>query len=486
MKNAVVFKKHLQESFQSKQRNIINLEKFLYLENTTNNDIKPTIKLTSPLKDITENVKTFLSEEKNRNLVRDSFGDKFKQERLHSVIHSYVSSKEFLDVYKNKINDLTLDELSTYLVKKIAGLGILESLRDKKTITDINIISWDNIWVDDIYKGEYKTDLSFDSYEDYVELVNKFAFASRKSYSHKQPSFNSAFPQMRVNIVGQDLSNKISTQLRVISKELRYDKDYILETGFANDELNALLELIYPMYSNLISGGTGTGKTEQLRYYAKFLLNKATIMIEDTPETYLDELYPDKPIKMWQNRDTTDDSQDTYGYEYHLRNAMRQNPTYIWLQESRDKESALILEAAETDHIVSTTLHATSAIDAVTRKITLCQKYKEYSDEFYGKRITKAFRFGIHVKRFGKVRRQNEVVEYLGYKNGEVIANRLFEFDETLNKHVLVGKLSEKTWNEILAFRVNLETEEQIKHFEENIKKIECLNPVTEKEMALA
>ncbi|MEK5105054.1 ATPase, T2SS/T4P/T4SS family [Cytobacillus sp. FSL M8-0252] len=437
------------EGLITEQRNVINLERLLY-QKVKDKQIKPKIKFSNKLQDVTNYIKEYLNQEQHRELIRDSFGNKRKQIQLKSVIQTHVSSKEFLSKYSKHISDFSIEEVTEYLVEKITGLDVLQPLTEIDTITDINIISWNNIWVDDIYKGEYRTNISFSSEQDYFELCNRFAYASNKSLSTAKPSIDAVFPYMRVNIVGQDLSPNVSTQIRIISKELRFDEDYIYKTGYANELMINFIKRVFATESILISGGTGSGKTEFLRYFTGYTKPNATIiMIEDTPETYLDELYPEKPIKMWKNREASDNDKKQFGYSYHIRNAMRQNPQYIFLQESRGEESLDILEASETDHIVDTTLHAESAIDTIIRFIVLCQKAYQHPDEYYGKRITNSFKIGVHLKKFNNVRKINQIVEYLGYENGRVIANILFEYDPKLKRHVRKGNMSQKLWNRL-------------------------------------
>lgn len=454
MKNIIPY-----QGLITKEINIINLEKMVY-QKEKEKQIKPKVKFSNQFQQITDHVKNTLNQPDYRELIKDSFGNEHKKSQLRGKIHSLVSSKGFLETYSSLIADYSLDEVTDYLIEKITGLDVLQPLAEIPTITDINCISWNNIWVDDIYKGKYKTDISFENEQEYLELCNRFAFASGKNLSVARPSIDAIFPYMRINIVGEDLSPKTNLQIRIVSKKLRISEELMLNTGYANELMIEFLKKTFATESHLISGSTGSGKTELLRYFTKYTKDNADIiMIEDTPESYMDEIHPEKPIKMWKNREVSDDQKKTFGYSYHVRNAMRHNPDYITIQESRGAESADILEAAETDHIVSTTLHANSAIDCITRFIVLCQKAVHYSSEYYGKRITRAFKIGIHTKRFGKVRKINQIVEYVGYgENDEVKANILFEYDPITEKHHQKDKMSAELWMKLSEHHQNLDS----------------------------
>lgn len=432
--------------------NVINLQKANF-NRDKKRQLRPKVKLHNQLNNaVIEDVKNHLSADTFREIIQDSFGNPNKKNELKAIIHNYVSSKDFLGRYSNQVTQFDFDELSELLVEKIAGLDVLQPLAEIETITDIKCIAYDNIWVDDIYKGKYKTHIQFESHNAYLELCQRFVFASNKPYSISKPSVDAIFPYMRVNIVGKDLSPKVSLQMRKISKLLRYDEKYMLKSGFASKELIELLKKTFGSLSHLILGSTGAGKTEILRYFTRYTKdNGDIIMIEDTPETYLDELYPDKPIQMWRNREGDETERKSFGYRYHIRNAMRQNPDYIFIQESRGEESYDILDAALTGHIVNTTLHSFSVKDGAQRFISLCQRAQNHSDEYYGKLIAGAFKIGIHTERMGKDRVIKEVGEYIGFENGEIIVNPLIKYNDQTGKHEQVGVLSEETWNKLLV-----------------------------------
>lgn len=438
------------EGYNRKSKNIISLEKLTFLKQRGHIE-RPINKHTTQLNpQVIEHIKDYLSKEENRKFMEDAFGSTQKKESLQTFILNYVSSREFLDAYKNKIDDYSLEHIANVLVEKIVGLDALQPLVDVDTITDIKCYSYDNIWADDIYKGKYQTQLKFESKQDYEDLCNRFVYAAGKDYSMSKPSVSAMFPYMRVHFVGKDLSGNITLSIRKVSKELRYDEKYMIDSGFATTDMIELLKKTFSSESHLISGETGTGKTELVRHYAKYTLDdKEIVMIEDTPETYLSELYPDKAIAMWQNRDSNDDDSKNFGYSYHVQNAMRHNVDYIFVQESRGPESFDILDASTSGHITNTTLHSEDALDAVYRFIYLCQRAQHHPNDYYGEMIARGFRIGIHVKRFGKVRKINQIVEYTGFRNGKLEANILVQYNSLKKEHVQLSRLTEKTWERL-------------------------------------
>jgi len=446
---------------ESRKKNHLDMGNLFFLNNSQlNNQTKSRVGDSLDTK-IIDRVREELKTEPYKELIRDAFGDDTKREKLRQEVTKIVSSNDFTEEYKNELKDRKLNQIVSNIIDKIVGLDVLESLRKSPTITDISVNGYDNIWVDDIYKGQYKLDLKFDSEQAYEELLLRLAFASDKVYTYGTPSFDAIFPSIRINVVGHDLSKKPTLQMRLISRELRINKDYIAETEYLNQLGYDILKMTFPIKSHLISGETGTGKTEAMRYFTRYSKPRSTIiMIEDTPESYLDELYPNDKfnIKMWQNREQKGEIKTEFGYGYHLRNAMRQNPDYINLQESRGEEALFVLKAVTTGHIVNTTLHSKSAKGSVERFIDLCQEGQMQDGEIYGKRITSedGFGIGVHIERFGKTRKINEIMEFTGYKNGEAQGNMLLKYNPLTGKHEVIDRMSERLWNELSKYHSDM------------------------------
>lgn len=444
---------------QNREKNRVNIRD-LFFANMQSKIVSSQVSTTLSEK-LLDEVKSSLQNE--TELIRNSFGNDSKKESLRSKILDIVSKPTFLEKYKNELSTRRPKEITNIILEKLVGLDVLEELRKDPNITDTKVIDFDHIRVDHIHKGKYRTNLSFDSMKSYNELLNRFAFASSKPFSQGTPSYDAMFPQMRINVVGYDLAKTPSLQLRSISKNLRINYENMIETGYLNQEMYNLLKLTFGTHSHLFSGETGTGKTELFRYLARYTKPKTDIvMIEDTPESYLDELY-DKDqysITMWKNRESKGDAKSDFGYRYHLKNAMRQNFDYIFMQESRGAEMLDILKALSTGHIVSSTIHGKTAFGAINRAIDLCQEAQMLSNEIYGKRLVgeDGFRIGIHVERFGekRVRKINQIVEYVDYKDGTTIGNVLFEYDEINDIHVQKQPMSERLWRELLSYHKDL------------------------------
>jgi twitching motility protein PilT len=117
----------------------------------------------------------------------------------------------------------------------------------------------------------------------------------------------------------------------------------------------------------LCTGTTGSGKTTTLASMVDHInanRNEHIMTIEDP----IEYLHRDKRSIVNQRELDV----DTLGFSLALRSALRQDPDVILVGEMRDVETiATALTAAETGHLVLSTLHTLDATETVNRIITL-------------------------------------------------------------------------------------------------------------------
>jgi twitching motility protein PilT len=132
----------------------------------------------------------------------------------------------------------------------------------------------------------------------------------------------------------------------------------------------------------LVTGPTGTGKTTTIASMIGHI--NATrrchiVTIEDPIEV----VHEDK-LSIIQQREI---GIDTDSYSNALRHVIRQDPDVIFVGEIRDAESALsAIQAAETGHLVISTLHTIDCMETINRVLDLFppQQAKEVRTSFAG------------------------------------------------------------------------------------------------------
>jgi twitching motility protein PilT len=115
----------------------------------------------------------------------------------------------------------------------------------------------------------------------------------------------------------------------------------------------------------LVTGPTGSGKSTTLAAMISEMSEREPVHIV-TIEDPIEFLFTDKVAAISQREVGT----DTPTFKEALRNAMRQDPDVIMVGEMRDVETIqTVLTAAETGHLVFSTLHTNNAAQTIDRII---------------------------------------------------------------------------------------------------------------------
>ncbi len=134
--------------------------------------------------------------------------------------------------------------------------------------------------------------------------------------------------------------------------------------GMSQDVLAAMNQLIHrPQGMLFVTGPTGSGKSSTLYASLKEILEKDINVstIEDPIEYRLDGA---NQVQINEKAGLT--------FSGALRSLLRQDPDVIMIGEIRDEETAAIaVQAAQTGHLVFSTLHTNDAASAVTRLLDL-------------------------------------------------------------------------------------------------------------------
>ncbi len=123
----------------------------------------------------------------------------------------------------------------------------------------------------------------------------------------------------------------------------------------------------------LVTGITGSGKTTTLAAMIDFMnrtRNEHIVTIEDPVEF----MHEDKKCVISQR----EVGQDSTSFAQALRAALRQDPDVILVGEMRDAETMEVaLQAAETGHLVLSTVHTLNAAESINRIISIFPPHQE-------------------------------------------------------------------------------------------------------------
>jgi pilus retraction protein PilT len=135
----------------------------------------------------------------------------------------------------------------------------------------------------------------------------------------------------------------------------------------------------------LVTGPTGSGKSTTLASLIDWLrrnFNKHIVTVEDPVEYQYDHDMPDPEFpghRILAPSIVTQQEvgRDVYSYRQGLKDVLRKAPHVILLGEIRDREAMeTCMEAAQTGHLVLSTLHTTGAVKTIGRILEMYPKEK--------------------------------------------------------------------------------------------------------------
>lgn len=300
--------------------------------------------------------------------------------------------------------------------------SFLKDLLANPSVTDISYNGQDIYYVDNEY-GRLKSDISIDK-TTAKDFVRQIANLSEKQFSYQNPKIDVSFGKYRFDALHQTVCRKnnqetVSFSIRLASPSLRFGED-----GSLDDLVKELLEILISSHVSIAIGGlTGSGKTELQKYLISIMKEYTrTIVIDNVLE--LDQYVPNKDLDLniWQ----VDEKREDASIQSLVRVALRSNPDWLIVAESRGKEMLDALNSALTGHPIITTIHAfdvnTMPVRMV-RMVMMNEQKMNFEDVFED--ISYHLRFHIYLKRKyqtnGKVLRYISSIAYLNGKKMEEI-----------------------------------------------------------------
>lgn len=392
-------------------------------------DLKKENELTQSEERVLGETKKIISDKK-LELIRGMLSHEYG-ELLMDAMTNEKSASKLKDMVKKRYHAqfnkaFTPDENAEYIVNEMVGTGIIERLiRDDDTITDIE---WDGDHLailsnDEIIIMDGK-DLNID--DEYINrLIQKFVAVNKTEFNRNQALFNGMYGNMRMSATHTETSPYgITFSLRVSKSRLALNESNWL--NFAPQFVLDWLSTVINARANIvIAGETGAGKTE----LQKFLLGFAAptekfYLIEDVQESHLKELYPNR--RLFSTLTTP-----KYSISDHVKHALRNNPEWIIVAETRGEEAYEMLQAILSSHNIITTVHATDARAIPHRFMNMCLSGgSSASEKMLEDDIYRYFDLGMHIKRTthnGKtIRYLSEVVEYNADGTATTVFHQVF------------------------------------------------------------
>ena len=306
--------------------------------------------------------------------------------------------------------------------------GPLQPLLENDDITDISYSNNGQVWLKTLSKGVYRIEnTGIDN-----ALMEKIAFQCSntmgKSFNMANPFLDAESAELRMNFVHDSIAkNGIAVLIRKTPAKIRLQKEKIIEEDYIRLDIHDfLLKCVEGHCNILVSGETGSGKPEFIKYLAAHTKeNEKIITIEDTLELHLDKIFPQRDIVAMKTNNIA-------SYSDVLVTCMRQNPRWILLSEVRSAEAVMaVRNSISSGHNILSTIHADKAESIPSRLYSLLESNVDL--EQFLRSIHRYVQLGVHIKGYYSQKYQKfhrevaEVTEFYVTKDNEPKSNVLYK-----------------------------------------------------------
>ena len=260
-------------------------------------------------------------------------------------------------------------------------------------ITDVSYSNNGQLWLKSLSKGIYKSEVQDVDNAVVEKLAFQCANMMGKTFNMAHPFLDAESAELRLNFVHDSIAkNGIALLMRKTPAKIRLKKEKILEEKYITETIHDfLLKCVEGHCNIIISGETGSGKTEFVKYLASHTKeNEKLITIEDTLELHLDKIFPGRDIVAMKTNNIA-------SYSDVLVTCMRQNPKWILLSEVRSAEAVMaVRNSISSGHYILSTIHADKAQSIPNRMYSLLETNLDI-DQFL-KSIYRYVQLGVHIR----------------------------------------------------------------------------------------
>ena len=317
------------------------------------------------------------------------------------------------------------------LVFSQIDFGLLMPLLQDDDITDISYSNNGQVHIKTLSQGIKQVKIEGLNNEVMEKLAFQCSNVMGKTFNMAHPLLDAESAELRLNFVHESIAtNGIAVLIRKTPAKIRLNQEKLVSEDYVSLKLHDFLITCVQGHCNiLVSGETGSGKTELVKYLAsKIKEDEKIITIEDTLELHLDKIYPTRDIVAMKTNNIA-------SYSDVLVACMRQNPRWILLSEVRSAEAVMaVRNSISSGHNILSTIHSDKASAIPMRLYSLLETSQDI-DQFI-KGMHRYIQLGIHVKgffskKYNRFQREiTQVVEfYVDDDNGEAKVNVLYSRD---------------------------------------------------------
>lgn len=365
---------------------------------------------------------------------------RFKEQILNEINLSRGSEdkevKEIIDrmIFEgSKTAYLTLtqrNQLRKELFYSIRKLDILQELVDNPGITEIMINGMDSIFIE--REGRLlQWNNRFESKEKLEDVIQQIVAKCNRVVNEASPIVDARLENgSRVNVVLPPiaLNGPILTIRRFSERPIRME-DMIRMESISVEAAAFLEKLMIGKYNIMISGGTGSGKTTFLNALSQYIPSEERIItIEDSAELQIQGIA--NLVRLETRNANVEDCKEVTIRDL-IKSSLRMRPDRVIVGEVRGGEAIDMLQCLNTGHCGVSTGHANSAKDLLTRLETMTLMGIDLPLSAIQRQIASGVDIIVHLGRLrDRTRKVLEIIEIIGYAEGEIKTEPLYQYME--------------------------------------------------------
>lgn len=313
----------------------------------------------------------------------------------------------------------------------IRKLDFLQELIDDREVTEIMVNGPEAIFVEKNGKL-FRSEERFESGEKLENVIQQIVASCNRVVNEASPIVDARLENgARVHVVLAPvaLNGPILTIRRFPEHPMRME-DLLHRQSLSSEAAQLLEKLVKAGYNIFISGGTGSGKTTFLNALSEYIPpGERVITIEDSAELQLISL---PNLVRMETRNANVEGCREITIRDLIRASLRMRPTRLIVGEVRGSEAVDMLQCLNTGHDGSlSTGHANSASDMLYRLETMVLMGMDLPLAAIRGQIASGLDVIVHLGRLrDRSRRVLEITEVLGYEDGVIRMQPLYQFEE--------------------------------------------------------
>lgn len=283
--------------------------------------------------------------------------------------------------------------------------SIFSSLLLDKDVTDISY-NGENIHYMHNIKGRCKSEYKL-GVNEANDFIKQIANMSEKQFSYNNPILDISFGKYRLNATHQAIARRnneptITFSIRIAGEDIKIKNNSTFFPLVIGELITTILK---EKMSVVISGETGSGKTEFQKYLLSNLETNSRVIIIDSA-LELDINYGNNiDYSIWQSNNKN----ENISIQALVKNALRNNPDWIIVAESRGEEMIDILNSVMSGHPIIVTIHSKNVLSVphrITRMVMMNKKDMAFEDVLSD--VLSHFQVYFHLER--EVRNDGSIV----------------------------------------------------------------------------